>query len=66
MGMFRNFAAGLRSLFGRAAAEQDLDEELRSFMDASVEEKTRAGMRPDEAARAARVEMGSTNAVKHR
>jgi predicted permease len=66
MGMFRNFATGLRSLFGRTAVEQDLDEELRAFMDASVEEKQRAGMKREEAIRAARVEMGSKNAVKHR
>jgi len=43
-----------------------MDEELRGFLEASAEEKKRAGMTPDEAARAARVEMGSTNAVKHR
>jgi predicted permease len=43
-----------------------MDEELRGFLDASVEAKKRAGMTPEDAARAARVEMGSTNAVKHR
>lgn len=42
-----------------------MDEELRGFFDASAEDKRRAGMTPDEAVYAARVEMGSTNAVKH-
>jgi hypothetical protein len=43
-----------------------MDEELHGFLNASTEAKRRAGMDPADAARAARVEMGSTNAVKHR
>jgi predicted permease len=43
-----------------------MDEELRGFLDASAEGKLRAGMTQEDAARAARVEMGSANAVKHR
>jgi predicted permease len=43
-----------------------MDEELCGFLDASVEAKRRAGMNANDAAYAARVEMGSTNAVKHR
>jgi predicted permease len=43
-----------------------MDEELLGFLDASTEAKRRAGMAPHEADRAARVEMGSINAVKHR
>jgi len=66
MGLFRNISAGLGALFGRTRVEREMDEELRGFLDASAEEKRRAGMTPDEAARAARAEMGSTNAVKHR
>ncbi len=66
MGLFGNVAAGVRSLMGRKRVERDMDEELSSFLDASAEDKRRAGMTPDQAARAARVEMGSTNAVKHR
>jgi len=66
MGLFGNLAAGLRSLTGRVRAEREMDEELRSFLDASTENKRRSGMTPEQAARAARVEMGSANAVKHR
>ena len=65
MGVFKNIAAGLRALAGRARVERDMDEELRGFLHASVENKTRAGMNPEDAARAARIEMGSRNAVKH-
>jgi predicted permease len=50
---------------GRKKVEREMDEELRGFLDASAEAKRRAGMSPEQAARAACVEMGSTNAVKH-
>ena len=65
MGWIGNFFAGLRSLFGRPRVEREMDEELSGFIEASAEDKRRAGMGPDAAARAARIEMGSTNAVKH-
>ncbi|MGA2538696.1 MAG: ABC transporter permease, partial [Terracidiphilus sp.] len=65
MGFFREITAGLRAVLGRTRVEQDLDEELSGFLHASSEQKQRAGMAPDDAARAARVEMGSTQAVKH-
>jgi predicted permease len=66
MGWFGNLLAGLRTLFGGKRVERELEEELHGFLNASAEDKRRAGMSPDEAARAARIEMGSTNAVKHR
>ena len=66
MGWFGNLLAGLRSLFRGRRVEREMDEELRGFLESSAEDKRLAGMSPNEAARAARVEMGSTNAVKHR
>jgi len=66
MGWLRNVSAGLRALMGRSRVEHEMDEELRGFIDASAEGKKHAGMTAEEAVRAARVEMGSTNAVKHR
>jgi predicted permease len=66
MGWIRNTLTGLRSLFGGQRVEREMDEELRGFLDASAEDKRRAGMSSGQAARAARIEMGSTNAVKHR
>jgi hypothetical protein len=64
MALFRNIAQGIRSLFRRHAIEQDMDEELRDFVDASTADKVRSGMPAERAAYAARVEMGSANAVK--
>jgi predicted permease len=66
MGLMGNIAAGMRALMGRTRVEREMDEELRGFLDASSEDKRRAGLTPEQAARAARVEMGSANAVKHR
>jgi predicted permease len=42
-----------------------MDEELGAFQEASTADKLRRGMTADEAARVARVEMGSSNSVKH-
>jgi hypothetical protein len=65
MGLLGNTAKGIRSLIRGQAIEHDMDEELREFIDASTAEKVRRGMPAEQAARAARVEMGSANAVKH-
>jgi len=65
MGLFASIAAGLRALMNRKKADHEMDEELRGFLDASVEDKRHAGMSPEQAAYAARIEMGSTNAAKH-
>jgi predicted permease len=66
MGLLGNISAGLRSLMGRTRVEREMDEELHSFLNESAASKLRAGLTPEEAARTARVEMGSANAVKHR
>ena len=58
------FLGGVRAMWRPAEAERDLDAELRAYLESSVEEKMRAGLSRDDAARAARVEMGSIAAVK--
>jgi len=47
----------LRNLVRRDRIERDLDEELRASLDLLVEDKIRGGMSPDEARRAAAVEL---------
>ncbi len=64
MSFIRNLASGLRALFRKEQVEQEMDEELRAYLDAAVKEKMRAGMTHAEARRAARVEMGSVESVK--
>ncbi len=55
---------GLRALFTKSRVDLDLDEELFAYFDAAVERHMQAGMSRDAATRAARIEMGSTTAVK--
>src|SRR5271157_1540625 len=64
--MFRaqSIVAGIRALFRKRQVEQEMDEELRGYLDADVKEKMRSGMSYEQALRAARVEMGSMDAVK--
>jgi putative ABC transport system permease protein len=64
VGIWANIFAGMRGLFRKQKAESELDEELRDFLEKSTAEKMRAGMKREEAQRAARVEMGGVEAVK--
>src|SRR5215467_2846383 len=64
MKLLSNLAAGIRGLFRREHVERELDEELRAYLDASAAEKLSSGAHRDEAARFARVRMGSLESVK--
>jgi predicted permease len=55
---------GIRALFRRDRAEQDLDEELRAYLDEAVQRHVNAGLSREAAVRAARIEIGSMAAVK--
>ena len=57
---------GLRALLFKTDAERDLDDELREYLEAAIEQKMSAGMSRADASRAARAEMGSVDAVKDR
>jgi putative ABC transport system permease protein len=64
--MFRiqSIVAGIRALFRKKQVEREMDEELRGYLDAAVKDKMHSGMSYEQALRAARVEMGSIEAVK--
>jgi predicted permease len=66
MFLFMRVTNGFRALFGKRRAEAELDAELRAFLEAAVEQKVSAGMSREAALRAARVEIGSVEAVKDR
>jgi putative ABC transport system permease protein len=55
---------GLYALLRRRRVDADLDEELREYLQAAVDEKMRAGLTHDAALRAARAEIGSLEAIK--
>jgi len=64
MRLLHRFTGGVRALFGRGQLEAELDAELSEFLQASIEAKIADGLDPDDAARAARLELGSAAAVK--
>ena len=66
MVMLRRIISGFRRLFQKRAAEQELDEELRGYLESAAEQKISAGLTREAAVRAARVEIGSLEAVKDR
>jgi putative ABC transport system permease protein len=64
MPLLRPFWDGLRNLFGKRRAEREMDDELRHYLDAAIQDNLRTGMSRTEAVRAARVHMGSFEAIK--
>ena len=60
-----NLMIGMKALLQKQRVEGEMDEELQSYVDASAAHKQRCGMSAEAAHRAAIVEMGSRNAVKH-
>ena len=60
-----NLTRGVKSLLHSDNTERDLDDELEGFLNESIADKQRRGYTPQQATRMARVEMGSTNTVKH-
>src|SRR6266481_5821108 len=64
MRIFKIIGGGLRALFGKERVEQELDEELRCYMETAVEQKVRDGAAREEAARETRIEMGSMETLK--
>ncbi|HEV8214853.1 MAG TPA: permease prefix domain 1-containing protein, partial [Gemmatimonadaceae bacterium] len=64
MSLWRSLRAGTRNLFRRASADQDLDDELRHYLELATSEKVRSGLTPEEAERIARIEMGGVQQSK--
>jgi putative ABC transport system permease protein len=64
MSVLRTIAAGIRALFRKGRDGQELDEELRCYLEAATTEKMKSGMSREEAFRTARLAMGSRDAVK--
>jgi predicted permease len=64
--MLRSMMAGVRALLRPAERNTQIEDELRSFFQASVEEKIRSGMSPERAQRAAQIEIGSGEMVRHK
>lgn len=68
MRWLRRVIGGANALTRGERADRDLDEELLACLEAAIDEKMRGGMDENDAARAARLEMGlvSSDSVKER
>src|SRR2546430_2312546 len=64
MSLLRNIATGPRSLFRKKRVTQELDEELRGFLDLAAQEKMKQGLSRKEALRAVRLEHGTLDVTK--
>src|SRR5882762_3153445 len=64
MPLFVKARSFLRNLFLSRRVEVDLDQEVHAHLEMLIEEKMRAGMPPQEAQRAARIELGGIEQVK--
>src|SRR5580692_5710714 len=64
MSLLRSLSDGLRSLFRKERASQELDEELNGFLEMAAEEKMKQGMSRKDALRAVRLERGSLEVTK--
>jgi predicted permease len=64
--MLRSLIAGMRALLHPAERNAQIEDELRSFFESSVENKIRSGMSPEKAQQAARIEIGSGEMVRQK
>ena len=66
MSIWRQLARGARALVHRADADRDVADEVEYFLDQSVAAHLARGLSPDEARRAALLEMGNATVARER
>ena len=64
MSIIARFRSSVGNLFRKTRRDEDLDTELRSYAESLAQEKMREGLSPEEARRAARIELGGIEQVK--
>jgi putative ABC transport system permease protein len=64
MSLWRQLGRGFRALLDRKTADRDIADEVESYLEQSAAALEAAGLSPAEARRAARLQMGSTLAVR--
>jgi len=66
MSLWRQLTRGLRNLTNRTQADHEVDEEVEHYLDEAAAMFQARGLSPEEARRAARLEVGSAAAVRQR
>src|SRR5271169_6300412 len=64
MSLWRQLTRGLRALFHRRAADQDINDEIESYLENSAAALVAGGLSPDDARRVARLELQGATAVR--
>lgn len=64
MSFLRQLSRGMRSLLHRASADRDVADEVRQYLDDATAAHRARGLSPDDAARAARDEIGNDTLVR--
>ena len=64
MSMLRNITSGLRSLFRKEQVDEELNEELGSYLEMAAEGNMKQGMSRKDALRAVRLERGNLEVTK--
>jgi hypothetical protein len=62
--LWRQLTSGLRAFTNRKAADQDISDEVESYLEQSAAAHEAGGLSPDQARRAARLELSSATAVR--
>jgi len=66
MSLWRQLARGVRALVHRTDADRDVSDEVEHFLDQSIAAHLARGLSPDEARRAAVLEMGNATVARER
>lgn len=64
MSVWRQLTRGLRTLWNRDAADRDTADEVQDFLDRATADHAARGLSPEQARRAARLELGNVTAVR--
>jgi predicted permease len=64
MSLWRQLTRGIRKLTNRNSSDQEISEEMQHFLDESTAEFAARGFTPEEARRAAKIQMGSMTGAK--
>lgn len=64
MSLWRQISRGFRTLTNRSSTDHDVSEEVQHFLDQSTAEFAARGLSPEEARRAAKIQMGNMTNVK--
>ena len=66
MSLWRRLMRGLRALTNRTEADRDIADEVEHYLQEATASWQASGLSPEDARRAARVELGSTTVVRER